>query len=365
VAGSIVLGLLAWWWFRRKLRRLAEGIGELVTGLSAGVPPFRITLRPATGPEWNEPEVVERASCELERNGYGRAGDFVVPELNDMPLRGFVHPVSGVTVALYESSVTDLLVADVVAFLFDDTSITVTNAPDTGLERPPFARLTRRDINLNANPIGIVDLHDVVTREREGRRMDETPVERFAERFVGAWSRMMDWHVERGGVTTEEVRRIARSNGRPRPDDEEVRRLRAQWVEAIREFVEARIRDRFLRTGAMPAEDWEVKRDRVRFIHERTDVEDLLETLLWDIAENDSHIESDEDEDENYRDGQLQQRLRSAFDGTNVRDGFRKVLPLLPENLQWRYLCKVAGDYPADVYLTPQQAEDYDEELDH
>lgn len=367
VVGALALALVAWWWFRRKLRRLAEGLGEYISGLSAAVPPFRITLRKDADPDWHDVQVVGRATSELERLGYQRAGDFVVPELNDMPLRGFAHPESGVVAALYENPANDLLVADLVAFYFDDTSCTVSNAPETGLERPPFARLLGVDMNLNANPLAVVELHDAVSREREGRRMDEVPVERFAECFTKAWARTMDWHVERGGVGPDEVRRVAELGGQPPPDDAAVELVREQWTAAIREFVEERIQDRFLRTGAMSAADWEAKRDRVRFIHERMDLPDLIDTLAWAVVESNSHIDADEDEDEEAEDQRVEiarEPLQRAFNGASVRDGFRSALPLMPEHLRWEYLCKVAGDYPADVYLMPQDADDYEDDFD-
>lgn len=363
VAGALALALLAWWWFRRKLRRLAEGLREFIAGVSTSVPPFRIALREEPALEWNDVSVVDRASAELERHGYGRAGDFIVPELNEMPLRGFVHPESGVVAALYENPADDLLAADLVAFYLEDTSSTVSNAPETGLVRPPFAKHRRLDVNLNANPLAVVDLHDAVKGECEGKRMDKVSVEGFADKFTGAWARAMDWHVDRGGVSPDEVRRVATLGGQPPPDDASIELVRARWTAAIREFVEERIQDRFIRTGAMSVVDWEAKRDRVRFVHERMDLADLIDTLAWQIVDSDSHLDAEDDEaEEEQRVEQAKDSLRRAFNSASIREGFRHALPTLPEQLQWDYVCKVAGHYPADVYLMPQDADSYEDE---
>lgn len=369
--GAAVMLLLvaaaAWWWFRRKLRRLADGLGEIIAGHSMTVPPFRVSLRTDGEPEWSDAGLLDRVTAELEGQGYARMGDFVVSELNEMPLRGFAHQGAGTLAVLYENPGDDSLVADVIAFLDDDIHITISNAPDTGVERPPFAPLQRMAARLDSDPRGVVEMHQQIVRESSGRPLDGIGAERFVGDFTTAWARVMDWHVERGGVTPEEVRQAASLGGQPVPDDTVVESIRGLWRAAIREFVEARIRDRFLRTGTMSAADWEAKRDRVRFIHERTDLPELIESLAWSIVEKDSHLEDDEDDDlEDAADTahleSARESLRETFAGVTIRDGFRKAQPLLPENMQWRYVCKVAGEHPADVYITPEDADAYEDD---
>lgn len=365
--GAGVLALIAWWWFRRRLRRLAEGLGEIITGVPSSVPPFRVTLQFTTEPEWADLPVVNRVTAELERNGYQKAGDFIIPEQNEMPLRGFTHPQSGVLVALYENPADDLLVADFVAFFEDDANFTVSNAPETGLQRPPYAELRPITANLHANPLAVVELHEALEQACKGRRTARVTTDTFVEYFIDSWARTMDWHVERGGITPNEVRRNATLAGQPAPDDEAVEHIRAAWTAAIRDFVEDRIQDRFLRTGTMDAAEWEDKRDRVRFIHERMNLRELINTLAWDIVERHSHVEDEDEESEHAEEKRLglaTESLRHAFNGAGIRDGFRAAQPLLPENMQWQYVCKVAGDYPADVYLTPEDADAYEDDFD-
>lgn len=364
VFGALLIALLAWWWFRRKLRRLAEGIGNFITGVSSQVPPFRIRLESVSEPGWNDESAVDQVSAELERLGFRWDGDYVVPELNDMPLKGMVHSGSGIVAALYEHPATDRLIADLVAFFPDDTSCKVSNAPESGIDSPGFARKIRVETDLNASPSSVAELHETILTECGGRELKRVSVDEFAACFREEWARTMDWHVDRGGVSPDEIRRVAALSGEAEPDDEAIELARAGWTSAIRLFVEDQIRDRFLRADGMSANEWELKQDRVRFVHEATDLSDLIETLAWDIVEGSSLLcDENEDEEESVRMDRAQAALREAFNGVSLREGIGKAQVLLPKNMRWKFLCGVDGKHPADAYLVPD-AEDEDEESD-
>lgn len=132
VVGIIFTAVFDHWWFRRKLRKLAVGIGQLFKGLSSDVPPFRIGLESADEVVWEYKSVVKRTSKELKRLGYQQAGDWTVPQFDDRQLRAFVNPDKGTYIALYEHEQIERVVVEVCSLLADSSTITTTNAPYDG-----------------------------------------------------------------------------------------------------------------------------------------------------------------------------------------------------------------------------------------
>lgn len=364
-AGIVLTAVFDRWWFRRKLRKLASGIGQLFQGISSDIPPFRIALEPEEDADWEYKSVVKRTSRELKTMGYQLVGDFSVPQLDNRQLRAFVNPGKETYATLYEHPQTERVVVDVTSLLTDDSLITTTNAPYDGLDRPEFAPLTGLQVNLNANPIAVIEIHEALLARRGDRRAQRIESGKFVDTHVDVYARLMDWRVDRGTISAEEVRRMHEHSGQSIPDDNTVTEIQQAWRSAIVNFVNLRIQDRFLRTETFSEQEWEQKKERVLFVHERMDLDEIKEQLAWHVVDQDVHMEDEFGESKEDADRKLQAaltKLAPAFAEASAREGFRNAQPLLPEAKRYEHICKLVGDYPADVYLVPENEGDYDED---
>lgn len=365
VIGIILTAVFDRWWFRCRLRKLAAGIGHLFKGLSSDVPPFLIKLESADEIDWEYKSVVKRTSKELKRLGYQPAGDWTIPQFDSRHLRAFVNPDKGTYVALYEHPEIERVVAEVSSLLTDSSTITTTNAPYDGLSRPEFAPLTGIQVDLNANPIAVIEIHEALVARRGDRRAKPVTANEFEDTYTSVYARNMDWRIDRGTLTDDEVRRISEHTGDDPPDAKKIRKVQADWREAIDNFMNLRIQDRFLNTETFSKEEWEAKKERIIFVHDRMDQDAMKETLGWHVVDKDSHVVQDEfgesSEEANEKLQKAMKQITPAFEDVSFREGFKGAQPLLPEHRRYNFICKLVGDYPADVYLAPEKEADYEE----
>jgi len=62
VVGLVILVLVAYFWIKRKLTRIAKDLGLAFSG---GVPPFRVTLQACDGASWRDDAAVSAISDAL------------------------------------------------------------------------------------------------------------------------------------------------------------------------------------------------------------------------------------------------------------------------------------------------------------
>ena len=350
--GVLIVVALGWLWLRRKLRGLGQALGQLAAGLS-GVPPFRITLVPESEPEWSEPGGMLAGTGGFEGAGYQRVGDFDVVEMDGVRLRAFCHPAQHVFGVLYDHPQAGVF-ADVVALCTDRTVVTVSNAPETGLDRPGHSHHVRLDVRID-EPSGAQTLHDRVVRECADREVIATRPDHFVRAFTGAYALEQDWRIARGGVTAAEVRRVAEVGGQDPPDDCAVELVQSVWRTAIAGFVEHEVLKAYLADDPMPAADWEEQRERIRVVHDHGEADDLVEELAWSVIAGRYDPDDDALQDRLYE--EARERLRSLFAGS-LCAGFAEAQALLPEKLRFRKLGSVTRPWVGDVYLEPDEIAD-------
>jgi hypothetical protein len=176
--------------------------------------------------------------------------------------------------------------------------------------------------------------------------------EDFPHVFVEAWSQTMDWRIARGGVTSDEIRRVARLAGQRAPDDCVIELVQLTWRGAIDEFVQEEVRRAWLADAGMSAVDWEQLRDRIEVVHERTDPEDRIEALAWTKIEG-SYPEDDCKAEERALE-QARAQLRPLF-ADGQRTGFARAQLVLPEKRRHQLLASLEAPWPADVYRAPDE----------
>jgi len=239
---------------------------------------------------------------------------------------------------------------DLVLDLLDGTRLTVTTAPDDGVDRPPEVRRVGVDLDLD-DPDAPRQLHARLLMESRGREpmlLDSS----FEHAFVDAYTREMDWRIRRGGVTAEEIRRVARLGGQEEPNDPAIEMIRSGWRAAIDEFIEEEVRRAWLARSAMSLEDWERRRDRFVVVHAHSSADGHVEALAWLIAEG--TVPEDDDEALERAFETAKRRVAPAFEGVSPRDGFAAAQRLLPEKRRYELLARLDDPWPADCYLLPE-----------
>ena len=347
VGGLLIVVALGWWWIKRKLKGLGEALGALAAGLG-GVPPFRITLEEVAEPAWREPGRVLAATGGFEAIGYRTVGDYRIPEMEGVWLRGFWHTQDGTFAALYDHPEAGTC-ADVVGLFRDRTLLTVSTSPETGMDRPERSPLERMDLDLD-DPASAEKLHDRLVEASEPREGIETEADQFTRVFISAYKLEQDWRIGRGGVTETEIRRVAKLSGQEPPDGYAVELVQGVWRAAIDDLLQQEILQAYLDGSPMPAAEWEEKRDRVRVVHDHSDRGDLIDELAWSMIAG-SYPE-DDDLAEDRLHGQAKERLRHVFSGS-LCAGFAEAQSLLPEKRRFEKIATVTKPWVGDLYLEP------------
>ena len=144
---------------------------------------------------------------------------------------------------------------------------------------------------------------------------------------------------------------------------EAIKAAQDSWREKMTEFITHLIKERFRNTETLSAQDWEAKEERFFFVYEQMDVEGTIDTFAWFVADKDlhreDHDESDEASDQRFQAARA--KIAEAFACVSARQGFKAAQPLLPENRRYNFISKIVGEFPADIYLKPENEDDYDD----
>ncbi len=349
VVGLMLFAALALRWVKGKIGDVCDSIVQLVK--AGGIPPFRIRLEPSANTEWQNEDAIQTASNQLERAGYARAGEFEVRALEGVKLRAFWHRESSFFAALYDHPHAGVF-ADVFREYDDGTSVTVTTAPETGLDQPSHALSFRVDGQIVEDGVALA-LHERLQHESIGRTGYATRPEDFEQVFTEGYAQVMDWRIARGGVTRAEIERVvALAEEEEPPTDASIEMIQAMWRGAIAGFIEEEVQRIWLADSSLGAVEWEALRDRVTVIHEKGDDDDWIESLAWAIAEDEVGDPEDDCACEAAHERALE-HIRPIFASHSVRDAFAEAQALLPEKKRFERLGAVEEPWPADVWAAP------------
>ena len=370
IVGAVVLGLiglfvllilLGYFVLRRKMSQMGEsftGLVEAAEVISQTVPPFRVTLEPANHREWVEKEKAEAICEELDARGCTRIGRFTsVPPT--VLLEAWHLPEQSLFVTVYEHPVGGLWIEAGCEYE-DDTLFSYSNGPNHRMGNPPWTRCEFR----TGTPVG--ELLDAVIAERPDKPMRPTSAESFPARFEAAWSRDMDWRIEQGGPSEEEIRSSFESGLAQETDSEEaatqalsvasqmdmVQQIRSVWRERINDLREVQLRESYIVASEVSALEWDRIRDRVIFIHDDLTAEDLaehMEQYLYEGVGPDEDFDYDDDQYEEVR-GSLAQQLESG----SPRTVFAESVARQATSKRHEKLGATTDPVEADVWLAPQ-----------
>ncbi|MEM7403703.1 MAG: hypothetical protein AAF458_00360 [Pseudomonadota bacterium] len=356
VVGGIILIALGWIWLKRKFSKLGDALQEIAAALSGeNVPPFRITVTSAEADAaWRDEQGMLGRTQELDELGYEHAGDFRIAEIEGVLLRAACHRSDACMAVVFEHPQAESLLVDIVRSHGDHLSVLATNAPDQGMHQPP----TKTTVRLAADAT-IADLHQAAMQASRGHEAVAVTPRLFPMLYAAAYAAEMDWRIECGGVTADEVRAAAAAGGQDEPDEAAIEIVQSQWRIAIQSFVDNEAIDQFAASGQLSQVELEDKRERIKAVHDRTDRSGLIE-LIVEAAVTAREAEWDEeadDYDERYDAAHeaATNAVEAAFRNTEAND-LRSATEaaIAAAEAPVRHLGSVEKPRHADLYLFPE-----------
>ncbi|MCH9670650.1 MAG: hypothetical protein K0U93_04305 [Gammaproteobacteria bacterium] len=345
----VILGAVWFWLKGRQTRSAPHG--------STGVPPFRIELTPKPTPTWQQEAEVDTFSHVIETSGFQRIGDFAIPQMHDLMVRGFCDRKRAAFAIIYEHPQVGL-VLDLVR-IHKGCTATVTSAPDDGLDHPGNTARTQIPFE-NLDEDGASATWAKMLPALDELCKDKTPIPALPKTFVAAFTSSyaaeMDWRIRRGGVTEDEVRRVALAGGQEDPAPDAIEQVKAVWRSTIDKFVGSEVIGQFLAAREISAVDWEQMRDRILVVHEYSETDALCDSLAA-LTDTPAPADDAEVSEPNEAASGLRAELGAAFTDAQVIDGFAAALELLPSTHRFEKIGSVQRPWRAEVYLKPSPAE--------
>ncbi|WP_145456863.1 hypothetical protein [Gimesia panareensis] len=317
-------------------------------------PQLRIDLEPLDEPPWSDSNRINLIANTLGELGYELDGIFEANAHIPFLIQGFKNKQQSSFAALYELKQFDYPILDLLADLSEGISITITNARDAGLDVRPFSKLVRLEHLDLSEPEQIQEMHQCLCDELEGQTTVDLKDTHFEEYFKSSWANSMDWRIERGGLTTEEVIRMAQKNGEPEPSEEEIELAKNPWKQRIDLFILNQIWQEYCNNTNMTDEEWLQIFDRLVIVHEHSEAFHLIDTLADSIynSSDQDHVEDDEEEHPYFK---VLQQLNEIFDSeASVMDAFHRALELLPPDQKYVLQSTKETPWKSEIYLIPE-----------
>lgn len=350
-AGLLLCLMFAFWLAARISRRNylarlycseAFDVAELVSP-PCWIQPLRRTLRPKDAPCWRHPRAMDLCAQTLEALGYEHVADYTVDQFQGQLLRAYFCVEAQLYVVIHDDPHAHLY-AEVCCDLEDGSHLCISGEPPDGFDVPPFLHLEQLDLDLAIEPDGVANLHAQALRVLAGRTPRAASAASFGTRFERLYARVMDWRIQRGGPSADELRRVMAIRGRETPDDEHIVELRQQWLRRVPGFLDEEAVEAFVQTGGMSEGEWERKKSRLLVVHDFSEVEPLVQRIGAAIGIQHMGIEDR---------ARALTRIRRCFDAVPVRHGFAAAQALVPGERRYVHVRRIESEWMADLYLVP------------
>lgn len=370
----VLFVLVAYFVIRWKLRSWLKSLGDLISqGLGGGVPPFRVKLTRRSelddpDEEWVQDEHVKEfdsLSAQFQGLGFTKLEEYLIEEIATQ-MRVYLDS-DGSTVGIVYNHPAIGVWCDVYRKYQDNTSWTFGSTKYHGMDIPPYA------VQKFFPDQSVEEIVTQFRAEAPDTNMVTITPEAFPALFEKAYAREMDWRMERGGTTEEEIRRIAEMNG-DECTDETVRQIQLQWRTAIHHFVSDKALKRYRKEAELNSFEWDHLQSYGVVIHERMQGEQLLQVydeeyypdLLGESEEDDEDAADMRDQRQKWNQriaelnqaltqGTPQQVFRDMIELGNGSGGVKSV---------WEYKLSVSEPVAADIWTRTYEQEDEDEGWD-
>jgi hypothetical protein len=329
VTAAIIVGFLV---LRKRLGSALEGLADM----RYAVTPPRLHLVRYDHPAWKDPATVTRHVEGLRALGFQEAGTFGTEEMDFVRVHALAHPEQCIYAVVYEHDKAGIFM-DLVTSYEDGTALTYTTTTEGEQldQRPGHGKVRIPDGDA-------AELYGRLVAERPQRPMKPAPVEGFPAAFEKAYADAMDWRGARG-YSEDEIRRLAEASGQE-ATDEVVAAVRAQMEAQAAAGLQEGLKERYLEQTSMSAAEWERVRERVVFIHDRLNAEQVEEIVGEWVSEDESDYS---------------ERIPADAPG---RQAFAAVNATLPERWRFEKLAEMSDPVPTDVYRAPEPDTSWDED---
>ncbi|WDI42272.1 hypothetical protein [Bremerella sp. P1] len=381
IVGGVFLALVlfvvvAYLVIRWKLRSWIKSLGDMIAqGMGGAVPPFRVKLTKRSSLEdphedWVPEEHLKKFDAiteQFQSLGFTKLEDYVIEEIAT-PMRVLLDVDQSTIGVIYCHPVIGVW-CDVVRRYQDGTAWTFGSTKYHGMDIPPYA--TQKFFPDES-------VEQIVTRFREEAPATDMVMitkEEYPGYFEKAYSREMDWRIERGGTTEEEIRRIAEMNG-DECNDETVRQIQVQWRTAIHHFLSERALKRYRKDAELSSFQWEHLQNYGVVVHEQMQAEQLLQAYDEEYYP-DIQSEWDEDDDDEYVTEMREQRakwnqrlseLEDALHRGTPQQVFRDMIELgngsNSHQTKWEFQTSVTEPIAADIWTRTYEEDDEEEDWD-
>lgn len=335
---------------RAKLRKFVRTLADSAEGLAAGshfVQPMRIHLDSSDQFEWMDEDAVDVLAQPLLDQGFVEAGVYEADIGDGLTIRALVDRARSIHAAIYEVGAGPLGL-DLVTRYADGTSVTYSNIKPHGMDSPPGKSIEF------CQGLPADELLKRFLRERPDRQAMAVSAEQFVEAFEQYYAEEMDWRMERGGPTEEEIRRLADAEG-GEITDEAVEQVQEMWSDNVSDFLEGRLRTSFLANSDLSALQWEEIRDRFTLVHDKLSPESVAELC-------DDYDEDDDDDDDDDAWEARQEEHRRLVRAKGPRAAFARWNKTASDLDRYQKIGQVSDPIDADVYLAPEcDDDDYDD----
>lgn len=342
--GLVLFVAVLYWWVRMKFRKLGETLGEALGELASmggSLPHFRISLIVPDEFEWHHPERMTELADELTSLGFDDAGQFQLEQSPAMRLQGFVDESRQLVAAIYDVEDEKRYgLFDFISAYEDGTEVNYSNKFDEGFAKPPFMKVIR---DPEATP---ADMLERCLTERRTDGLLTRSVDDFKACIEASVAREMNWRVDQGGFSIEEVRSSASADGKI-AEESALQMTQAILNNALSNGVDDVLREGFLETSDMSAAEWEKMRDRLAFIHGMTEAETLVDHLSPDDTDD------EEDDDDAYE--KLEEQVQSEVEAHGPIEAFRRLIDQRAMGAKIIHRASVTEPVKADIYILPER----------
>lgn len=337
----LVLGLFVVRWKLRKLVNQYKGMAEAaaVSGNGQFVPPMRIRLRPDNGHEWLNSEWIKSLGDEISDKGFVRIGTFsTVPET--LPFEAWHDPQRSIYATINEHPSNEVWL-DFVSLGQNGSMFTFSSGRGDQFPRPDNVVLEHMT---DAEPI---ELLESFLDNRPDLPAIQTSAESFPSAFEEAWQRVMDFRVEQGTPSEDEIRRLCFADPED-ADDEAVKQIHEMWQLEIGNARRRQVREAFLTNSGLTALEWDRMRDRAIFVFDELPAMEIAEIMI-----DGGRIDDFDDEYGDPFDA-IEDRVNELMGELSTREIFAKLNAEQNPDDRFEKIGEVSEPVPADVYLGPE-----------
>jgi hypothetical protein len=325
------------WKVRKFLKNMIEAVGAQASSV---VPPFRIKLEPRADDdetEWFHEEDVKTQMQQFESSGFTLLGDYDVEGL-PLQIRGFQHQDHNVYGVIYDHAAAGVW-SDVVRRYEDETSWTVTSAKEHGMDSAPWHTpcfMPGQSVN---------ELLSKLLASSPVSGMQKAGADKFVSRFEAAYKREMNWRIERGGATEQEIRRVCEKNGQD-CTAEHVEQIQGLWKTAIGELLSEQLLRFWRKESGISSREYERIAPDLVVIHDRLTAEQVLTQGYCDFDE-----EVDDEE-------QLAVQVKGWCQAETPTSAFSKLISIRNTGERWHRLAKLDKPLKAEIWERPNDSDD-------